>query len=47
MGYVAEKEVLDRMPRKWHVDPVKLDEELDGTFAAGKRVGKGEVVWVL
>lgn len=46
-GFVTSMEVLDNMPRRWHVDPVALNFELDRMFAAGKRVRKGDIAWLL
>ena len=46
-GFVTSREILDKMPRKWHVDPVALNYELDKIFAAGQHVRKGEIAWHL
>ena len=46
-GFVTSREILDKMPRKWHVDPVALNYELDKMFAAGQHVRKGEIAWHL
>jgi hypothetical protein len=40
-------EVLDKMPRKWHVDAAALNYELDGIFASGLEVKQGSVKWLL
>ena len=40
-------EVLAKMPRKWHIDAEALNYELDGIFASGLLVPKGQVRWVL
>lgn len=47
VGFVTPRSILDNMPRKWHVDPRALNYELDRIFAAGERIRKGEVTWVL
>jgi hypothetical protein len=44
---VTSRDILDNMPRKWHIDPVALNYELDRIFAAGERIRRGDVIWVL
>ena len=46
-GFVTPRDVLDNMPRKWHIDPAALNTELDGNFAAGKRIKEGELTWMM
>ena len=46
-GFVTSRKILDNMPRKWHVDPVALNYELDKIFAAGQHVRKGDIAWHL
>jgi hypothetical protein len=45
--FVTSNDVLDKMLRKWHIDPVALNFELDGVFASGKRIQEGEIMWVV
>ena len=40
-------EILEKMPRRWHVDAAALNYELDGMFASGLLVPRGQVRWVL
>ncbi len=43
--FVTPRPILDNMPRKWHIDPAALNTELDGIFAAGKKIQEGELPW--
>lgn len=39
--------VLNKMPRKWHIDAAAMSAELYHMFASGRVVKKGDVRWML
>lgn len=46
-GQLVSGDILERMPRNWHVDPQALNSELGEMFAVGDSVKKGAVLWEL
>jgi hypothetical protein len=36
--FVSTRDILDRMPRKWHIDGPALNFELDNMFSAGREI---------